>query len=269
MFRLAIIVTLLLCRSAGADVSKEKIDATVREAFPQRLAALAGDHRNLADNLPTRRAAWAMLSTTGGRATVFAAYSDDELGMVQVMDIGGTSRVVAVHESLLDAGPGEPQLELTDVDGDGTDEIFVEFPHVRRPFAQTYIFKFAAGQLALLSPLVCPKVDPGFETTALLVVNSIDLDGDKLLELVDRREQRIDGLSTAEEEALIERVRLWKLEGGKYQQTGEAVFFEHYVRDSGAPQSVPAEFYADAGRPISSLRTVCSRLRVFPAQSST
>lgn len=138
-------------------------------------------------------------------------------------------------------------MELTDVDGDGAAEIFVVFPHIRRPFEQTYIFKFAAGKLTLLSPLICREVAPGFESTDLLFVETVDLDGDKVLELIDRREQRIDALSTAEEEALIERVQLWKLDTGKYRRLGEAVFFDRYRRDSGGPEAIPGEFYAEAG----------------------
>lgn len=166
---LVLLLTVTLCTTVGAQVSDEQ---TVDNAFPASLLTGKGVHERFSTF------AAADLNHTGETLLV-SLYSSGTRALLQVVDHSG--HVLAVSQvKALKGTRGE--LELVDLDHDGTPEIIVHlYGGHGANLPDTWVFAWRSSSLALASPI---QTVQGNEITELGQTATIDLNGDGKQELL-------------------------------------------------------------------------------------
>jgi hypothetical protein len=216
------LVCLALATSAFAQQTD---DAIAQQFYPQQLR---DDLRKFSDeDLPPIYKFVRGDLTGAGSKMLVVAYSNGRMGALRVIDVSGAP---ALLDENLDLSGTRPIVELFDLDRDGRMEIITAFAAMRTDI--TSIFKWTNGHLVLWGPTRTDQY--GVVHSTLPTLDYADIDGDGLLELIEEKD--------IESGILLEKV--YRLSGGNYVPAQPAAFHGEYMRASGEPENVKADFPA-------------------------
>src|SRR5258708_2398736 len=137
---------LVLMLTAAAAPGSLSLDAVVAANYPRMLSQIASQHHYV----EMRQQAF-VSATVSSKAYVVAAYSNGEVGAVELLERSASDATPV--QTIRDHQVGyDPRVSAIDLDGDSQPEFVVNFALGPRGGSETWIYRLVDGRLALISP---------------------------------------------------------------------------------------------------------------------
>lgn len=240
------VVLLVAISLASPSLRAVAIDSVVGSFYPDRLAQLTTRE----GTLPLRYQAFEETSFgEPGQSYVVATYTNGGYGAVRVLKKVQDGWVLAAEPAFVGFFGTYPRVELRDVTGDGIPEVVASFDNTRGD--EAWIFQWRGSSLTLISPYT--EINDT-RYTKLTDVEFLDVDGDGLVELIDKK---VDG--TGDDASDVD--TLYKWVDGHLVAAGSIVYRGIFNRAKNVPETETEEFDVAAGATRYQLTVVNGGLR--------